>query len=235
MADNQQVTPDSSGVDRTATGAIADKGTTTEKVTTSQTTTTPEPEPKPSTTALGADGKSLANQAAEGAQGAPEAYTDWKVPDGFTIDKPVNDEAVGLFKEMGLSQESGQKLVDFYVKHTTEAANQPYEAWTTMQEKWVKEAKADPTIGPRMNEVKQTISRALDVLGDTKLAADFREAMDFTGAGNHPAFIKTFYKLAQMVTEGRHVAGKGPSAEGQKAPGQTTSAAGAMYPNLPRA
>jgi hypothetical protein len=105
--------------------------------------------------------------------------------------------------------------------------------WQETQEQWVKEVKADPELGPRLNEVKTTISRAIDGLNNPKLARDFREAMDFTGAGNNPAFIRAFYKLAQMVTEGGHVAGGGPSAAGQKRAGEMPSAAQAMYPNLP--
>jgi len=134
---------------------------------------------------------------------------------------------------MNLSQAQAQQLVDFYTAKTTESANQPYEAWNSMQEQWVKEVKADPQIGPRLNEVKTTIARAIDGLNDPKLAASFREAMDFTGAGNNPAFIKAFYKLAQMVTEGGHVAGSGPSTASQRRAGEVPSAAQAMYPNLP--
>jgi hypothetical protein len=147
----------------------------------------------------------------------------------------ADTEAKGIFKEMNLTQAQGQKLVDYYVKHTAASANAPYDAWNEMQTKWVKEIKDDPYYGPRLNDVKTTISRALDVIGDPALSAQFREAMDYTGAGNNPAFIKTFYKMAQMVTEGRHVAGNGPTAASQGKPNERISAAGAMYPNLPRA
>jgi hypothetical protein len=149
------------------------------------------------------------------------------------MDGQVNTDAKAMFKAMNLTQEQAQQLVDFYTKHTTEAANAPYNTWNEMQETWVKEVKADPQIGHRLNEVKTTISRAIDGLGDPKLARDFREAMDYTGAGNNPAFIKAFYKLSQMVTEGQHVSGNGPSPQGQGNQGRPASAARAMYPNLP--
>jgi hypothetical protein len=135
---------------------------------------------------------------------------------------------------MNLDQSAAQKLVDFYVGKTNEAVNAPYEAWRQTQQEWVKQVKADPVIGPRLNEVTNTISRAIDGLGDAKLAQDFREAMDYTGAGNNPAFIRAFYKLAQKVTEGGHVAGRGPSEAGQRRQGEVPSAAAAMYPNLSR-
>jgi len=232
MSDPAQQTADTSGVARTATGEIASQTQTPAAATTAQTTTTKEgqpPEQKPSVLNDGAPA------AAAEVIGAPEAYADYTVPDGYTLDKEVATEANAMFKSMNLTQEQAQKLVDFYTAKTTESANAPYEAWNNMQEEWVNQVKADPELGSRLNEVKTTIGRALDGLGDAKLTKEFREAMDFTGAGNHPAFIRAFYRLAQKVTEGRHVAGNGPSAASQNQRQERPSAAGAMYPNLPRA
>ena len=225
MSETAATTPE--GVARTPTGEIASQTQTTGTGTTPQTSTTATETPS----LANQPGESLANQKADG--GAPETYSQWTVPEGFTLDEGVSKEIGGLFKGMKLSQEQGQKLVDFYTKQTSESANQPYQVWQETQEQWVKEVKADRELGPRLNEVKTTISRAIDGLNDPKLARDFREAMDFTGAGNNPAFIKAFWKLAQMVTEGGHVAGGGPSAQGQRRQGEQTSAARAMYPNLP--
>lgn len=229
MSDNQPSTPDPSGIQRTPEGSIAtNTQTTSPAATTSQTSTTTEEE------------GSLVNQPAgsvvnQPSSTAPTEYSEFTVPDGFTLDGETGTAAKSLFKSMGLTQEHAQQLIDFYVKQTTESANAPYELWNETQERWVKEVKADPTIGHRLNEVKTTISRAIDGMGDPKLARDFREAMDYTGAGNNPAFIKAFYKLAQMVTEGRHVTGNGPSPAGQGNSARPASAAAAMYPNLPRA
>jgi|SRR5262245_17642695 len=232
MSDNPASTPDPSGVTRTETGEIKTQSqTTAPAATTAQTSTTTE---KPSL--VNQDDRSLANQTPPApGPGAPETYATWSTPEGWQMDEKVDVEAKELFKAMNISQADGQRLVDFYIKHTSASQNAPFEAWNTMQEEWVKQVKADPQLGPRLNEVKTTISRAIDSMGDPTLASQFREAMDYTGAGNNPAFIRTFYKLAQMITEGKHVAGNGPSAASQRTPGQTTSAAGAMYPNLPRA
>jgi hypothetical protein len=233
MSDNPASTPDPSGVQRTETGEIKSQTqTTTPAATTPQTTTQAEGATPDKPSILNQDGRSVANQPVGG---APETYADYTVPDGYTLDKEVATEANGLFKGMNLNQEQAQQLVDFYTKHTSESANAPYQAWHNMQEQWVNEVKADPVLGPRLNEVKTTIGKAIDGLGDARLAKEFRDAMDFTGAGNNPAFIRAFYRLAQKVTEGGHVAGNGPSAASQKQDQQRMSAAGAMYPNLPRA
>jgi hypothetical protein len=227
MSDNQPTTPASpEGIQRTETGEIKSQTQTPPTATTPQTSTTEEPKPS----LVNEESKSLANQPA--AAGAPETYAAWNVPEGWQLDSAVDGEVKGMFKGMNLTQEQGQKLVDFYVKYTTESANQPYQAWTEMQEQWVKEVKSDPVLGPRLNDVKNTISRAIDGMNDPKLASAFREAMDYTGAGNNPAFIRTFYRLAQMVTEGKHVAGNGPSPPSQRRQGTIPTAAQAMYPNL---
>lgn len=228
MSETAATTPE--GVARTPTGEIASQTQTTSPgATTPQTSTTPTETPS----LANQPGESLTNQKTETVGGAPEAYATWNVPEGFQLDETVSKEIGGIFKGMNLSQEQGQRLVDFYTAKTAESANQPYQVWQETQEQWVKEVKADREIGHKLNEVKTTISRAIDGLNDPKLAASFREAMDFTGAGNNPAFIKAFYKLAQMVTEGGHVAGSGPSAAGQRRAGEVPSAAQAMYPNLP--
>jgi len=225
MSETAATTPE--GVARTPTGEIASQTQTTSSGTTPQTSTTPTETPS----LANQPGESLANQKTEG--GAPETYATWNVPEGFALDETVSKEIGGIFKGMNLTQAQGQQLVDFYTTKTSESANQPYQVWQDMQEQWIKEVKTDPVLGPKLNEVKTTISRAIDGLNDPKLAQSFREAMDFTGAGNNPAFIRAFYKLAQMVTEGGHVAGTGPSPQGQRRQGETPSAARAMYPNLP--
>lgn len=179
-----------------------------------------------------ADGdKSLLNDKDAKVTGAPEKYEEFKVPEGFTLDPEIAKEAGELFKGLNLSQEGGQKLIDFYTAKTQEAAEAPYKAYTDMRKEW-RDQVAASDLGPKLAEVKTTVSRALDSLGDPKLATEFREAMDLTGAGDHPAFIRVINKLAQMVTEGKPVAGQNPSPHGQGRQGAQPSPAQALYPNL---
>lgn len=174
--------------------------------------------------------KSLLNEKPEVT--VPDKYEDFKVPDGYTLDAEVSKEASSLFKDLGLSQEGAQRLVDFYVTKTKEAFDQPMKEYESQRAKWRDEVRADKEIGGKLNSVLTTISKAIDGLGDAGLARDFREAMDYTGAGDNPVFIKAFYKLAQKVTEGTVVRGNGPApvAAPNSAP---RTAAHALYPNLP--
>jgi hypothetical protein len=215
---------------RTETGEIKD-----------QTPTTPPTEPtKPEpTTSSPTEKPSLVNEKAPGepkpAEGAPEKYEAFKVPEGFEMPEERFKEAADLFKKHNLSQPAAQEMVDYYHKLNQEAAEAPFKLWQDTQEKWQNAVRLDPEVGPKLNEVKSTISKAIDNLGDQKLANDFRDAMDYTGAGNNLAFIKAFYRLAQRVTEGGHVSGTGPTKFGQTAPGtaEKPTAARALYPNLP--
>jgi hypothetical protein len=166
----------------------------------------------------------------------PEKYADFKVPDGFTLNKEALDAAVPVFKELGLTQEQAQKLVDVQLKREAELLKGGANDYTTMRKGWRDEVLADTSLsagGKVKPEVLQTIGRAIDGINNPKLAAEFRQVMDTTGVGDNPAFVRAFFAMAQQLTEGRPVSGKGPSELGQKAPdAKPTSIANAMYPNL---
>jgi hypothetical protein len=216
---------------RTPTGEIKDQTSTPPS-----TETKPPPETKPPETKPPEDKSSLLNKDVkkEPASGAPEKYETFKVPEGHEISEDTSKEINSLFKDLNLSQDQGQKLIDYYTKTNQEAFDAPFKAWEDVQERWINEVKLDPEMGHKLPEIKATIGKAIDGLNDPKLGTAFREAMDFTGAGNNPAFIKAFWRLAQSVTEGGHVAGGGPSRFGQSIPGQEKpTIAQALYPKLP--
>lgn len=164
---------------------------------------------------------------------APEKYADFKAPEGFELDKPTMEKALPVFKELGLSQENAQKLVDFYSDISKQASEASVNLWKETQEVWKKEIMTSADLGPKLDQVKANVSKMIDSVGDAKLAQDFRQAMDYTGAGNNPAFIRMLNALASKYTEGSHVAGKGPSPGGQGDNQGPRSAAKSIYPNLP--
>lgn len=214
---------------RTATGEIKDQ--TASQTQQNDQTKTDTTQTETSQTS-GADTKTETKE--EPKAGVPEKY-DFKAPEGLTLDEATVTEASAVFKELGLTNDQAQKLVDFQAKLSKTQAEAPYTAYNAMREGWQNEVKADKEIGPILPKVKETISKALDTLNDAALVASFKEGMNLTGAGDHPAFVKAFYKLAQSVVEGHHVSGKGPSPHGQTQTGAANkpTPAQAMYPNLP--
>lgn len=193
---------------RTETGEIIDRSATPP-------TNEPAAEPKPETS-------------------APESYTDFSVPEGHTLDAAAIESATPLFRELGLTQDQAQKLVDFYSTQVGKinAENEGY--METLRTQWREELKADKDIGGKLDQVKVEIGRAIDRLPPT-VREPFKEAMNLTGAGDHPAVIKAIHAFASLIGEGTHVTGNAPSEHGQSKTGVSNrpSAAQSMYPNLP--
>ena len=159
------------------------------------------------------------------------------VPDKYELkdaDAAVVEKATPIFKELGLSQDAAQKLVDFYnaqAAESTKLVNDMRAEWRT-QMSALPEVASNPKATEDMGRAKATIFE-----NDPKGLAAFNEAMDLTGAGDHPAIVKAFLRFASRVNEGTHVSGRSPSSEGQAAPNKSVrpSAAQALYPNLPTA
>lgn len=185
-----------------------------------------------STTPLG----DKTTEAKPDASKAPEAYADFTVPEGFTLNKEALEAAVPVFKELGLTQDQAQKLVDIQTKREATLAKSNQTEYDGLRQAERTKVLGDNNLsagGKVKPEVLQTIGRAIDSIGDPALAAAFRRDMDVTGFGDFHTVVKVLNKLGQMVTEGRPVIGGGPSPGGQTAPGsKPTSIANAMYPNL---
>ncbi len=255
MTDQSQPTVDTSGITRTTDGQIAqDQKTTDSPDQSSQSTnqgSQDQSTTQTKTSSTTADGKTLLTEGKTDDKAeptdkaktetketkAPEKYADYKVPEGFKLDDKVKAEADTLFKGLGLNQEQAQSLIDLYTSKASEASQEPYKAYQKLTDEWRTAAMDHPDLRGKLGpgqEVNVRIAKALDSLGDPKLASDFKELMDLTGAGNNQAFIRVIDKFAQKITEGTHVAGNGPTKEGQSAPGQAKpSAASALWPNLP--
>lgn len=167
--------------------------------------------------------------------GAPESYTDFSIPEGHTLDAAAIESATPIFRELGLSQEQAQKLVDFYSARVADMNKENEGYMEQMRTEWRNQLKEDKDIGGKLDAVKVNIGRAFDRMPEA-VREPFKEAMNLTGAGDHPAVIKAMNYFAELVNEGTPVRGDAPSPHGQSRTGVDTrpSAASAMYPNLPK-
>lgn len=218
---------------RSATGEILDQAST-------QVETKPEAKPDTSTTTTetkpetSTETKSeVKPEAKPDPKAVPETYT-FAAPEGYTIDPKLIETAAPIFKELGLTNDQAQKLVDIQIAREIAAAKGPADSYAATRTEWQNAVKADPEISAAgLDKVKTDIGRVIATL-PTDLQGDFRKAMDITGAGDHPAMVKALWKLSSLVTEGSHVTGKGPSSEGQRKPGDSAkpTPAQALYPKL---
>ena len=233
---------------RSPTGEILDvrpEPTTEAKPTTTTTSTDNASTTDPKSTEPKPDAKAPATDATKPteATGAPEKYADFAAPVGYTIDTKLVEAAAPIFKELNLTQEQAQKLISLQAQTMIDAAKAPQAAYEAMRLEWRNTVAADAEIKSYATDgrtgadaVKVDIGKALATL-PPQLANEFKQAMDVTGAGDHPAFVKAIWKLSQSVIEGKPVSGAGPSKFGQADPSRPDkpSPAAAMYPNLANA
>lgn len=149
-------------------------------------------------------------------EGAPEKYEAFKLPEGVEADPAALEAFMPLAKELNLSQEQAQKLVDFQAANVAKAAKAQQDVWTETNEKWVADAKADPEIGGvKFDENVADAKKFIKAFGTPELF----EALAFTGAGNHKEFIRMAARAYKAIGEDKIVTAGNP-AGGKKAPAQ---------------
>jgi hypothetical protein len=151
------------------------------------------------------------------------------------------DRATPVFKELGLDQAAAQKLVDVWNQLSKSEGDRLDKAVNDMRAEWRDGISRDPEMSGKLEAMKVDIGRMKDALftgrdGPTQRKA-FEDAMNLTGAGDHPDIVRAWWKASAAFREGQHVGGSGPSPHGQVGPGESVrpSAAAAMYPHLPHA
>jgi hypothetical protein len=213
---------------RTETGEIKDQQTT-------QAVTTPEATTTDSSKAKTSDKQTTSETKLAEPGTVPDKYT-LTAPEGFEIDPKVLADAEPVFKELGLSNEAAQKLTDIWNKHSIETTKALDNAITTQRNTWRGEIAKSTDLGDGNEgfkpEVRKNIDTAISAIGDPKAITAFKEALDFTGAGDNPAIARALNTLGKLLSEGTAVRAGAPAPV--KAPGSAPpSAAAAMYPNLP--
>lgn len=154
--------------------------------------------------------------AADPAKTEPTEFTpltaeDIVIPEGFEVDEPLRDEFLGLANEAKLPKETVGKLIALQAKANEAASERVSRAWEETQEQWREQAKSDPVIGgDKLDGVLSSVGKVIDAYGKTltpEAETEFRQVMDMTGAGNHPAVIKFIHSLAKQLDEGGPVLG----------------------------
>lgn len=128
---------------------------------------------------------------------APEKY-EFKLAEGVAL----NEAAVAAFepvaRELDLTQEQADKLVDIYAAQEAARVQQ----WADTVKGWTDAAKADTEFGgPKMAENMGVAVRALKEYGSPEL----NQLLDSFGIGNHPAFIRFAYRAGKALGEDKLV------------------------------
>lgn len=150
------------------------------------------------------DGKQEGKKDDDKPEGAPEKY-EFTAAEGVDLDTEALKDFEPVARELNLTNEQAQKLVDAYPKILAGVQQRQAEAWQAQTEEWAATVKADKEIGgDKLTANLGVAQRALDTFGTPEL----KEYLNGTGLGNHPELVKAFIKVGKAMSEDGMVTGK---------------------------
>lgn len=156
--------------------------------------------------------------------GAPEKYSDPKLPEGVVLDPALKEKMEEKAKSLNLTQESYQELVDLHSEALKGFSEKTLNEYKKTIEGWKQETIKE--LGKDYQKELAFGSKAIDaVFKDQKQNAEFRTLLNDSGLGNHPLIVKFCNYFGKSVGEDKLV-------EGSPA-GKDKTIAELMFPNLP--
>lgn len=144
------------------------------------------------------DGQKKTDEA-PGLTGAPDAYADYTLPEGFVLDGARKEAAESFFREANMSQAGAQRAIDMFTKLVSEDAavqQQAMEAAVAQQrDDWAKQAKTE--LGDKYDAEVAFAKTAVHALQNPELV----KAFDEQGWGNHPELIKAFATFGKLMRD----------------------------------
>ena len=126
------------------------------------------------------------------APSVPDKYEDFTMPEGIEVDTAMMDEFKPLAKELGLTQEAAQKLIDIQTKHAKAFADAEQAEWDDLNKQWQETAKADKEIGgDKLPEVLSNVNKVLEKLGTEALT----ETLEWSGMNNNPEVVRLLNRI----------------------------------------
>ena len=127
----------------------------------------------------------------------PEKY-EFNMPEGMEVDQSLADEALPVFKELGLSQEQADKLTGLMVAKAERDSQMMADAYQKQISDWATELKNDKDVGGEAFEKNVSVAReAINKFGSPEL----RNALNSTGMGNHPEVFKFALAVGKYLVE----------------------------------
>lgn len=132
-------------------------------------------------------------------------FADIKLPEGLEVPEEASTKFMELMSKDMTPRERAQALIDLQADVAKQASEKGSAEWVKLQQTWAGEVEADPEIGgANLEQSKSLIGGLLEQFS----VEGAREAFDLTGAGNHPAIVKFFVKVAKAMGEGVLVTGQ---------------------------
>lgn len=155
-------------------------------------------------------------------ESAPQKY-ELKAPDGQQFDAEIVTSFSEIARELNLTQEGAQKVLDTMAPKMAERQMAQLEA---IRSQWTEASKGDKEFGgDALAENLSVAKKALDSFGTTELRALLNES----GLGNHPEIIRFMYRAGKAISEDRYVGSSVGSGAQRATPKDFNAAAAALY------
>lgn len=159
------------------------------------------PPAQPATEATAPEAAKPENEAAKPEDAKPAAldeYADFTLADGMEMNQEVLADFKGMAKELGLTQEAAQKLIDLQSRMTSLQSEQTQQALAAQSQAWAKAIREDAEFGGENYEKNVGIAvKAVERFASPEL----RSLLNDSGLGNHPELVKLFHRIGSAISE----------------------------------
>jgi hypothetical protein len=155
-------------------------------------------------------------------QTAPESYAPFNAPEGQTIDEATHGELSALGKDLNLTQQQLQAIVDYGAKKVGDGMEAVRLEVLRKHQQWRDESEKDPEITGNIDHARRLIKNA----GDEQ----FVSMIDETGIGNNPTFIRFCIKVGKLLGEDAFIKPEGGAAGASS--DSLTNLAHSLYPDM---
>lgn len=165
------------------------------------------------------------NSGETGGEGEGESsdYAAFDLPEGMSIDDTVLADASQIFKDLGLTQDQSQKLVEFHASQVQAESQRQVDSFNQLMNEWQTQTRSDSDIGGDKLEENVGFARvALDKYGTPELS----QLMEDHGVGNHLEIIRFMSLVGRSLRED----GPAGAASSGSAVSQTNDRVSILYP-----
>lgn len=150
----------------------------------------------------------------------PPVYDAFNLPEGMSFDNDRLSKFTDVLSKLEVegkvphefAQKFGQEAVDLHVSEVTRAVDDLQKlyqtSWDRQRTEWKDSFLKDPEIGG--NRFQTTVDSALNFIrthgGTAENQQEFRNLMETSGLGNHPAMIRLLANAGRAMAEGKPLA-----------------------------
>lgn len=150
-------------------------------------------------------GDLLSDDEGASVEGVPDQYT-FDAPEGIEVDQERLDQFSEYARDISLSQDQYQKLLELDLQRTQEATDAAVNEWNTRVENWKQASRTDQEIGGEDFSASQALAKnSLQQFADDDFKALLKSPSGDNPNGlalsNHPAMLRFLTRVGKVLAE----------------------------------